>query len=145
MIRPSCVVLLLLLSGPASAAECTRHDLDAVDAALDHLKSWSSIADAYRRFHKCIDEYISEGFSESIARMFADHWQQVAELIALGRKTPGLETFVVKHLDETINLADAQKISDLARHSCPKGAKSLCRRIDAQLGDPANVVAVDAT
>jgi hypothetical protein len=137
VIRASCcLVLLFLLGVSAWAGECTRQDLDGADAALDHMDSWQSIASVFRHFAKCDDGYIAEGFSDRISRLLADHWEQVPDLVALSRTTPGLESFVVRHLDETINLADAKKISNFAWNSCPKGAEILCRRLEKKLIDP---------
>jgi hypothetical protein len=136
-IRASCCFFLLfLLSVTVRADECTRRDVDAADVALNHMASWQSIASVFRDFLKCDDGYIAEGFSDRISRLLADHWEQVPDLVALSRTTPGLESFVVRHLDETINLADAKKISNFAWNSCPKGAESLCRRLEKRLIDP---------
>lgn len=137
VIRASCYfVLLLLLGVSAWAGECTRQDADSADAALEQMNSWQSTASVFRRFSKCDDGYIAEGFSDRISRLLADHWEQVPDLVALSRTTPGLESFVVRHLDETINLADAKKISNFAWNSCPKGAEVLCRRLERKLIDP---------
>jgi hypothetical protein len=132
----SCFVLFLLLDGNAWAGECTRQDVDAADAVLDHMDSWQSIASVFRHFAKCDDGYIAEGFSDRISRLLADHWEQVPDLVALSRTTPGLESFVVRHLDETIDFSDAKKISNFAWNSCPKGAELFCRRLQKKLIDP---------
>jgi hypothetical protein len=137
VIRASCcVVLFLLLGVSAWAGDCTRQEVDGADAALDHMDSWQSIASVYRHFSKCDDGYIAEGFSARISRLLADHWEQVPDLVALSRTTPGLENFVVRHLDETINLSDARKIEKLAWNSCPREAEALCGRLKKQLIQP---------
>jgi hypothetical protein len=131
-----CLVLCFLLGVSAWAGECTRQDVNGVDAALEHMDSWKSVASVFRRFSKCDDGYIAEGFSDRISYLLADHWEQVPELVALSRTTPGLESFVIRHLDETINLSDARKIEYLAWNSCPNEAEALCRRIKKQLIQP---------
>jgi hypothetical protein len=100
------------------------------------MDSWQSIASVFRHFSKCDDGCIAEGFSDRISRLLADHWEQVPDLVALSRTTPGLESFVVRHLDETISLSDAQKIESLAWNSCPKEAEELCKRIKRKLIQP---------
>jgi hypothetical protein len=139
MNRGSCFALSLLFSVSAWANDCTRQDVDAADAALSHMNSWTEVAAVFRRFSKCDDGYIAEGFSDRVSRLLANHWDQVHDLVALNRTTPGLESFVVRHLDDTINLTDAQTISRLAKNSCPKGGKSLCRKIDKRLGNVENI------
>jgi hypothetical protein len=137
VIRASCCFALFSLLGVSAwAGECTRQDADGADAALDHMASWQSIASVFRRFSKCDEGSIAEGFSDRISRLLADHWEQVPNLIALSRTTPGLESFVVRHLDETISLPDARKIEKLAWNSCPKEAEALCRRIKKKLIQP---------
>jgi hypothetical protein len=137
VIRPSCCFVLLFLLGlSAWAGDCTQQDADRADAALDHMDSWQSIASVFRRFSKCDDGSIAEGFSDRISRLLADHWEQVQDLAALSRTTPGLESFVVRHLDETIKLSDARKIEYLAWNACPKEAEALCRRIKEKLIQP---------
>jgi hypothetical protein len=137
VIRASCCfVLSFLLAVSAWAGQCTQQDVDGADAALNHIDSWQSIASVFRHFSKCDEGYIAEAFSARISRLLADHWEQVPELVALSRTTPGLENFVVRHLDETISLSDARKIEKLAWNSCPKGAEALCGRLKKQLIQP---------
>jgi hypothetical protein len=137
VIRPNCCfVLLLLLGVSAWAGECTRQNVDGADAALEHMDSWQSIASVFKHFSKCDDGHVAEEFSDRVSRFLADHWEHVPDLVALSRTTPGLESFVVKHLDETINLSDARKIEYLAWNSCPQDAEALCRRIKKKLIQP---------
>lgn len=137
VMRASCfIVFFSLLGVSAWADECTQPDAVRADAALDHMDSWRSIESVFRRFSKCDDGSIAEGFSDRISRLLADHWEQVPDLVALSRATPGLESFVVRHLDETISLSDARKIEKLALNSCPRGAGALCNRIKEKLIQP---------
>jgi hypothetical protein len=99
------------------------------------MNSWAEVAAVFRRFSKCDDGYIAEGFSDRVSRLLANHWDQINDLVALNRTTPGLESFVVRHLDGTINLTDARTISRLSKNSCPKDGQSLCRKIDKRLGN----------
>jgi hypothetical protein len=145
MMRCAFVVLLLSCCSAALADDCTRTDAQIAGTVTDYLDSWKNVAIAFKEFAKCDDGEVAEGFSDKISRLLADHWQRLPELVQLAAKSPGLEAFVVKHLDETINLVDAQKISKLARHSCPSVARSLCTKIKARLGDVENVHPSDAT
>ena len=143
--RCACTVVLLWFCSAALADDCTQADAQIAGTVTDYLDSWKNVATAFKEFAKCDDGEVAEGFSDKISRLLADHWPRLPELVQLDAKTPGLEAFVLKHLDETINLVDAQKISKLARHSCPSVARSLCTKINARLGDVENAHSSDAT
>jgi len=131
MRRATFIALMFLCRG-ACAEECA--DARAAEMSTDSLRTWTSVAAAFKQFSGCDDGVVAEGFSEGIARLMADHWAQLPQLAHLTPSNPGLESFVLKHLDETINLADAKKIATLAHDSCPKDTQSLCTKILGKLG-----------
>ncbi len=133
MIRGGFLTLCLLLCVRAWAAECTREDVNDAEVALKRMDSWQSVASAFGRISKCDDGHIAEEFSARISRLLADHWEQVPELVTLSRTTPGLENFVIRHLDETMDVSDVRKIEKLAWNYCPKEAEELCKRIKTQV------------
>ncbi|MBS0578516.1 MAG: hypothetical protein JSR36_04555 [Proteobacteria bacterium] len=136
VIRAGFLALGLFLCVSAWAGECTREEAIDADVALKRVDSWQSVSSAFGRFSKCDDGQIAEQFSARISRLLADHWEQVPELVALSRTTPGLENFVVRHLDETIDVSDVRKIEKLAWNYCPKGAEELCKRLKTQVIQP---------
>jgi hypothetical protein len=138
--RYASILLLLMLCGAANAqsSKCPAPQDQIADAVIDYLDSWKNVAMAFRQFKACDDGAIAEGLSEAVARLLADHWEKLRDLTALAHSYPGLEDFVVLHLDETISQNDAAKIADFARHRCPASASALCRKFIAKLGAAPN-------
>ena len=126
-------VVLVTIAAPLHAAECSRSDAIAADAAVDHLNDWNSIEAAFKQYAQCDDGAIGEGFSDAIVKLFANHWDQVPTLQALIDKDPNLEEFVVRHIDETADWDQVKQVRTLAFKSCPKGSDALCKKIIAQI------------
>jgi hypothetical protein len=132
-LRYALLTALVCLSTPVWPDECTSSAAYAAEMVTDYLDSWKNVATAFKQFRKCDDGVVAEGFSDAVARLLADHWDQLPALVQIAGSTPGLEGFVLRHLNETTNLSDVQKIAKLARDSCPKSADSLCVKIAAKL------------
>ena len=143
--RYTSFIALLCLCPPAWPDECTSADAYTAETITAYLDSWKNVAMAFKQFGKCDDGSVAEGFSEAVARLLADHWQQLPTFVQIAQSNPGLEAFVLRHLDETINLPDAKKIAKLARDSCPNDARPLCRKIVAKLGSVGSVPSRGAT
>ena len=60
-------------SVPCSATDSKN----ALDQA-DRLRTWQTLYRTYKRYDQCDDGGIGEGFSESVARILADHWRTLA-------------------------------------------------------------------
>ena len=146
-ILPAVVIWMLAFGGVAAAQEfrgppwhsharCSRTDPDAVDKDLDRLTSWAAIYRTFRLYRQCDDGYIAEGYSDAVAKLFANHWETVPEFAKLARAHPEFDQFVFWHMDETVNLVDDLAIVDNARYRCPKGLKTLCRRLVAKAKPP---------
>lgn len=97
--------------------------------AVDSLSSWSAVNQNRIKFGHCDDGDIAEGNSEAVARLLADHWDSLPELSTLISKTPALKTYVLKHIDSTLDTKDLDKIQAQATHSCPAKLKVLCGEI----------------
>src|SRR5689334_21589902 len=103
----SCVVALF--AGRAAYAQnhaCTslegRHALEEADT----LRSWDALYKSYRTFGHCDDGAIGEGYSESVARILADHWDTLPRFVQLAGKDAAFQAFVIRHLDATLNIDD---------------------------------------
>ncbi|MFK2890506.1 hypothetical protein ISS98_05150 [Dyella flagellata] len=110
------------------AAACTATQAEAADAAVDTLNSWAAV-DAFRvKFKQCDDGSIAEGSSEAVARLLVDHWDTLHQLSPLIAKTPALRSFVLWHINSTLDTGDLDKIKQNAGH-CPNGMQALCKSI----------------
>jgi len=133
MVRLSTTLILLLGFGaiPAAAQNgpCTKSEAIQADHEIDSLKDWDSIYRAYQKFSQCDDGSIAEGYSDAVGRLLGDDWKHFDRLIALAKADKRFQSFVLRHVDETVPADTSAKISRNARTRCPSGAKSLCRLI----------------
>jgi len=128
-------VFLVADAGHAQAdtAACTQTQADEAERSADRLGSWKDLYAAYTRFKQCDDGGIAEGYSDSVAKLMANHWPSLPKVLPLIRADPAFETWFISHLDETDDDADLAKIERLARTACPPQAQELCDRIHEQM------------
>ncbi|MEX3895073.1 hypothetical protein [Paraburkholderia sp. BR10954] len=108
---------------------CPEKDAFAADAMVDHLDSWAPVNSAFSQYGHCDDGGIAEGYSEAIARLLIDPWKALPELDAQIKLDPPLESFVLRHINSTLDIDDLAKIATLSTRSCPKGMSSLCKAL----------------
>lgn len=135
-------VVVLMLAGGSAAAQshattCTTAQAQAADAAVDTLNSWESVAAFRTKFGQCDDGSIAEGSSEAVARLLVDHWDTLPALSRLITKTPALRTFVLRHINSTLDTGDLEKVKQNAAH-CPSSVQSLCKSIAKATAEAAN-------
>ncbi len=119
----------LLLSSNASAEVCIPKDAEAAEQAVDHLTSWQVMNDNFTRFHQCDEGSIAEGNSEAVIRLLVDKWETLPKLSVLTRQNATFETWVLSHIDSTLDSGDLQTTVDLATSQCPASESTLCRKI----------------
>ncbi len=121
------VILTLMLAHPGYGQkdQCTEEEgLAALEAVTLH--SWDALYKSYESFRLCDDGAISEGYSESVARILSDHWNTLPRLSQLAGKDADFRAFVIRHLDATLNMDDVEKIKKSAKTQCPRGLQTLC-------------------
>ena len=121
----------------AQAAEkaCTQEEAIQAETASSTLKDWDSVYRASKRFAHCDDGAISEGYSDSIARLLARNWDDIGKASALMANDKEFERFILRHIDELMSPVQEKVIEDNARTSCPKGVDRLCKLIESRLHD----------
>jgi len=119
----------LLLSSNALAEVCIPKDAEAAEQAVDHLTSWQVMNDNFTRFHQCDEGSIAEGNSEAVIRLLVDKWETLPKLSVLTRQNAAFETWVLSHIDSTLDPGDLQTTVDLATSQCPASESVLCRKI----------------
>jgi hypothetical protein len=103
------------------------------DAAIDSLKTWNSVYRFYKEFSHCDDGGIAEGVSDAVAKLLANRWNSIHEFVKLASNDKAFETFVVRHVDETIDWGhDAPLIHKNARLRCPSDSARLCKTLIAR-------------
>jgi hypothetical protein len=113
----------------ALADKCSQQDGFIAEAATDHLDSWKKLAQARKQFERCDDGGVAEGLSDAVARLLARHWETLPKLVSLIHAEPGLEPFVLAHLNESDDFDDLKTIRTLASSQCPTSAAKLCAKL----------------
>jgi hypothetical protein len=117
----------------AYGEECSERDAYAAETLTGYLDSWQNVAQWFRQFRSCDDGGIAEGVSDAVARLLANQWLRLPELMKLSAENPDLEPFVLMHLDGTDNADDLRRIEHLARTKCPTGAAVLCKKLKTRV------------
>jgi hypothetical protein len=130
------LTLLLCLASFGQCAygkECAERDGYAAEVVTDYLDSWQNVAQFYKQFQDCDDGGVAEGVSDAVARLLANHWNRLQDLLKRTSVDAAFEAFVVKHLDETDNGNDLRQIALLAKSKCPVGASELCKKLSSRI------------
>jgi hypothetical protein len=122
-----------IIAGKASAQKCPREDAIRAETESSSLKTWRDAYGWYKRYHQCDDGAISEGYSNSVATLLADRWDQLKDLNALAKKDPNFQAFVLHHVDEMMTAAQSKVIKENVRSRCPPSSRHLCRLIESRL------------
>src|SRR6266700_1683922 len=124
----------------AQQKPCTDADRSQVEKDASTLRTWDALYRSYRQFRHCWNDVdAQEGYSESEARILADHWETLPRLAYLVKKDREFEGFV--GLDATMSMNDVKKIKDNAIHHCPRGLSELCTKLNR---DADSAIAEDA-
>ena len=116
-------------SVPANQKPCTTaEEKQALDEA-DHLKDWNAVHRSFIRFSHCDNGAIAEGYSDTVGRLLAYDWGQIGILAKLIAPDDKFESFVLRHIDETLPTDMLKAITSNAKKSCPVGGTALCLKI----------------
>jgi len=134
----STFALLLLFCDSGSVAAkttppCTRAQANKAEAEADQLKGWNAVYLSFLRYAPCDDGAIAEGYSDSVAKLLANHWAEFQDLRRLTLESPEFSNFVLSHIDELMSPDEAKLIEQNACLHCPAHGKALCRSILEQL------------
>ncbi len=125
------VAIALLFINPifAQTPLCTREQAMQAETEASTLPDWDAVKRSFIKFSNCDDGAISEGYSETVSRLLADHWDSTVELIVLTKNDNAFEAFVIKHVDETVPSERLKKIVTNTREHCPAGGATLCLKL----------------
>jgi hypothetical protein len=132
-------------SGKNAPRPCTQMENDRFEQIerqhlgeeeSDTLRSWDALYSFYQRYGRCANVSVTEGYSESIARILVDHWETLPRLAQLSADDQGFAESV--RVSETIAMSDIATIKDNALHHCPTGLAELCRELSRE-ADSASV------
>lgn len=125
----------LVLTVSSAQAECYSESSQAAQSIADQAQSWQDVYSAFARFGVCDDGAIAEGFSDSIARLLAHHWDTITSLSRLAAAHPKFRRFVLRHIDSLMSPEQARAIADNARRHCPVASHALCLAITVRIDE----------
>jgi hypothetical protein len=131
------VLSIVSLAACAHATEkvCTQEEAIQAETESSTLQDWDSVYQAFRRFAHCDDGAISEGYSDSIARLLTRKWDDIGRADALTANDKKFESFVLRHIDDLMSPVQAKTIEENARIHCPTGVEHLCKQIESRLSE----------
>lgn len=130
------VVIALCVSSGLAQPQCNDDQAQRAEFQADTLRSWRDLYKSYTIYWQCDDGAISEGYSESVARILVDHWQTLPRFAHLASKHADFRHFVLQHIDETLNLDDVKSIKANAESRCPSRLRDLCRDLIKKAEQP---------
>lgn len=125
-------ILAALFCGQRAAAQrpgCSEAQASRAEDEADDLKSWDALHKSCKLYRGCDDGAIAEGYSDSVAKILANHWDTLLRLDTLSRGDAGFRKFVLRHIDATGDTKDLEKIAESAKRECPEGLGALCAEI----------------
>lgn len=122
-------------SAVAQVAVCTPEESIRAESSVTKIKDWPQVYEAFRANRACNGESVVEvwsAYSEAIATLLADHWDDLEDLSKLASVHPEFKAFVIQHLtDETIPESVLSAVRKHAAHECRSGSERLCKELAA--------------
>lgn len=119
-------IFILCLNASAHDKLCTKAEAIEAENSVTRLNNWKDIYLSFKKYGHCDDGAIAEGYSDTVVRMLADRWDELATLNKLTSSDKEFYTFVLRHIDATADKSEIEKtITNSSKH-CPKSASALC-------------------
>jgi hypothetical protein len=119
-------LLSVIRSTDAPATQCSAQDAQKAEYGASTLSTWEQLFRSYQRYGQCDDGAISEGYSSSVATLLATKWSRLRDLISLIRTDSAFQTFVLRHVDDTMSHDQDVIIRNNVRRNCPRSATQFC-------------------
>jgi len=132
LLRNTVLLSVLFLGSACNAQEikiCTQAEAIQAETEASKLGNWQDVYSSFKRFVHCDDGAIGEGYSAAIGRMLAYKWVELTTLSELATKDKDFESFVLKHIDDTVPIQEIKMIIVNAQTRCPDDDQELCAKI----------------
>lgn len=104
--------------------------MDAVDAAISKIHDWTGVHSFYSHLQQCDDGSISEGISATVVNLLAHQWGTSGQLKKIADKDKTFESWVLSHIDTTVDDRDLEIIVKNAKRKCSEGDGYFCEKIE---------------
>jgi hypothetical protein len=128
-IAVSFILIILLQTGIVSQTRCSNADAEKADYEASRARTWDKLYHSYLHYSGCDDGSIGEGYSDSVVRLLAYHWDTLPQAFPLFAGDAGFHKFALKHIDSTTKYKDLKMVRAKAIHSCPTGGNEYCVQI----------------
>ncbi len=124
------MLIILTQTGIVSQTiRCSHADAEKADYEASRVRTWDKLYHSYLHYSGCDDGSIGEGYSDSVVRLLARHWDTLPQALPLFANNAGFYKFALKHIDSTTVDDDLKMIRKNAIHSCPTGGSDYCVQI----------------
>jgi hypothetical protein len=113
-------------------AACADVEKMIAETSTSKLRTWSALHESFKRFGRCDDGYIAEGYSEAVVVMLARRWSQLRDLSRIAASDAAFRAFVLRHIDATTDEQDLHEVLDNTTMRCAKSYRPLCTDIERQ-------------
>lgn len=126
------IAFLVATTCSAATNDCSEIEAQAADNATDSMKSWTSIYSGFKRYGKCDDGGIAEGFTEAVVHLLASKWNTLPKVAVLVKKDHKFYKFFLRHIDASADTDELKKIYSFTQSQCPVNLKKLCAAIGSE-------------
>ena len=122
---------------PARPPRCSQQTLEKLESESDNIRDWPTLRTFFHRYSGCHvdDAEVTEGVSESVARMLIDHWDALPKASELFKQDAPFEKFALAGINITDLTEDLNRIDKLAAEHCPTDLHNLCQKIRRSVRD----------
>lgn len=126
------VAFILATNCSAATNDCSEAEAQAAGNATDSMKSWTSIYSGFKRYVKCDDGSIAEGFTDAVVHLLASKWNTLPKVALFVKKDPEFYKFFLRHIDASADTDELKKIYSFAKSECPVRLQELCAAIKSE-------------
>lgn len=124
------ILIILSQTGIFSQTiHCSHADAEKADYEAGRVQTWDKLYHSYLHYSGCDDGSIWEGYSDSVVRLLAHHWNTLPQAFPLFASDAGFYKFVLKHIDSTTKYDDLKMIRANTIRSCPTGGNEYCIQV----------------
>ncbi len=126
----SLIMSLAALSPVLAAGQLQTENGQPLDVLAGKVKTWKELHALHRKY-PMDDGAVAEEYSDFVVETLAKRWSTLPELMAIAKRDPAFEKFVLSHIDETADEDDLKAVVRNASRHCPAGDRKLCEKIAA--------------
>jgi hypothetical protein len=131
--RRRCGVVLLVLLGPLlfplGRANAENRCKVTADHLLSKVSSWADLHRWFKDYADCDDGNLVDDVAEYVTSSLAKDWQDLPKLGQEIKTEPRFKTFVLHHIDATVDTDVLEAVEKNADQRCPAGSEPLCASI----------------